>query len=155
NAHPEIARLSVFANGVDPIVYMQGNVNADPGKKDDVIAVSIQTPDPKASAAIANAVVGAYRDYINSSKSNQFGAVLKLLQNQLDTTQANIRAEEAALDEIRRKNPNMSIQADGIGNSPAIVFMNTAAAHYQEIRLLRTDAQITYGPNNPKLRELQ
>jgi capsular exopolysaccharide synthesis family protein len=150
----DISSLPTF-RGVPPITYLHDNLQADVGKSDDIITVSILTPRPDDSAAIVNAIVDAYKDYQNSSKTHNVELILQELNGERDKLEAEVRDKEAQLDDIRERNPNVSFVTDGQASSPAIISLNAAAQHYEEIRLRRVDAQILYGSANAQLRTLQ
>jgi capsular exopolysaccharide synthesis family protein len=151
---PEITGLPVFKSVV-PIAFLKDNLQADVGKNDDIITVSIATSRPDDSAAIVNAVVDAYKNYQDTNKSDNFEAVLNELKPRADALQKEITDDEARLDEIRQKNPNVSFLADGQSNAPAIINLNIATQHYAELRAKVDDARITYGSANAQLRTLQ
>jgi capsular exopolysaccharide synthesis family protein len=155
-SRPEIATLSVFKGVASPFTYLRDNLQADLGKSDDSIRLSISTPQPKDSAAIVNAVYDAYNAYLDTSKVEHFGAVVNMLKPRQLALQNEIADDETRLEQIRHDNPNIfSFDADGQSNSPAIVNLNLATQHYTELRLRVDDARITYGSGNPQLQTLQ
>ena len=155
-SRPEIATLSVFKGVASPFTYLRDNLQADLGKSDDSIRLSISTPQPKDSAAIVNAVYDAYNAYLDTSKVEHFGAVVNMLKPRQLALQNEIADDETRLEQIRHDNPNIfSFDADGQSNSPAIVNLNLATQHYTELRLRVDDARITYCSGNPQLQTLQ
>jgi len=150
----DIADLPVF-KGVNALGYLHENLQADVGRQNDIISVSISTPRPDDSAAIVNAVVDAYRTYQDSSKNDNFGAILNELQPQKEAIEKEINEDEARLDDIRQKNQSITFLADGQSNAPAIINLNVMTQHYAELRARVMDAQINWGSANAQLRTLQ
>ena len=151
---PEISSLPVF-QGVSPIAYLHDNLQADVGKSNDVITLSLSTPFPKDSAAIVNAVVEEYKAYQDESKQYNFDQVLKELTPERDKWEQEIRDDESRLEEIRKENPSILFLADGQSNAPAIINLNVATQHYAELRAKVADAQALYGSANAQLRNYQ
>ena len=152
---PDIANLPSFKGVAPPIVYLHENLDAEVGRTTDVITVSISTPRPDDSAAIVNAVVDEYMNYSEKGKSDRFAAILKELNPQKDALEAEIRNDEATLDDIRQKNPTISFLIDSQATNPAMIRLSAATQHYTDLQLRRTDAQILYGSANQQLRTLQ
>src|SRR5690242_21376519 len=63
-ARPDISNLPTFRSGdsatfgsANIVGYLRMNVSAVPGRRDDIISISVKTPSREDSAAIANAIV--------------------------------------------------------------------------------------------------
>ncbi len=79
---PSIARLRTFA-GVDNLMaFVRANMDVSVGRKDDIIAVSFESPYPVEAAQIVNSVVASYKDYHSSTKRDTASEVLQILQKE-------------------------------------------------------------------------
>jgi capsular exopolysaccharide synthesis family protein len=149
---PEIANLPTIKHAVpSAISYLLTNLQADVGRTNDLITVSITTPRPDDSAMIVTAVVQQYIDYQNNSKTDNYSIVLNELKPHQAELENSIRDNEEALENLRQKNPSISLAANGQVTSPAQAAVAAAAQNYENVRLQRVDAEINYGSANPQL----
>ena len=77
------------------VAYIKKNLNVRIGRKDDIIAVSFDSPYPVETAEIVNAVVQSYVNYYSTHKHNTVSEVLRILKKRLNATrncQTNLRS---------------------------------------------------------------
>jgi capsular exopolysaccharide synthesis family protein len=152
---PDIANLACFKGVSPPLVYLHDNLTAEVGKTTDVITVAISTPRPDDSAAIVNAIVDEYMNYSEKGKTDSYAAILKELNPQKEAYEAEIRNDEATLENIRLNHPDMSFLIDSQTSNPAMINLNVATQHYAELRQRVEDNQILYGSANRQLQVLK
>jgi capsular exopolysaccharide synthesis family protein len=79
------------------VLFLKKNLSVSVGKKDDIIAVSFDSPYPKDAAQIVNAVVGAYIKYHASQKQDTASEVLKILYSEKERRDAELKANREAM----------------------------------------------------------
>src|SRR4051812_2559921 len=86
-ARPDISNLPTFRSGdsaamgsANIVGYLRMNVSAVPGRRDDIISISVKTPFREDSAAIANAIVEEYTNFHLKANKNTAAETFKLLQ---------------------------------------------------------------------------
>ena len=79
---PNIARFSTLAGATNHVAFLRKNLNVSIGRKDDIITISFESPNPVEAAHITNAVVGSYITYQTEQKRTTATDVLKILQDE-------------------------------------------------------------------------
>jgi succinoglycan biosynthesis transport protein ExoP len=80
---PGIKQMKIFHKINNPIVYLKKKgLDVSVGKKDDIISVSSDSPEPAEAAQLINAVVDSYVTYHATRKRSTAGEVLKILHKQ-------------------------------------------------------------------------
>lgn len=102
-------------NGVidNRVLFLKKNLFVSVGKKDDIMAVSFDSPYPKDAAQIVNAVVGAYIKYHASQKQDTASEVLKILYSEKDKRDKDLETNRAAMLAFTRKNGVFSAASNG------------------------------------------
>ncbi len=78
-----VKQMNIFHNVDNPIVYLKKKgLDVSVGKKDDIISVSSDSPEPAEAAQLVNAVVDSYITYHTSRKRSTAEEVMKILQNE-------------------------------------------------------------------------
>lgn len=112
---PELKQLKTFAGVDNPVGLLKGKLEADVGKKDDIINVSFSSPYPQEAARIVNAVVDSYVTYNAQKKKTTAGEILKILQKEkIKRDQEQADKLKAMLD-FKQANPALSFE-DQKGN---------------------------------------
>ncbi len=131
------------------VSYMREYLEADVGRKDDIITVSIMTPDPEESAMIVNAVVAAYEDASMQERENTSSKLLKALENKRAENDAELKQNENLMYEFKKANPTLA-------------FETIVSAELQQIsqawvaaQLAAIDARSSFAPGHPKLQAAQ
>jgi len=86
------------------VLFLKKNLSVSVGSKDDIIAVSFDSPYPKDAAQIVNAVVGSYIEYHASKKQSTASEVLKILYNEKTRRDAELKKCFDAMLAFTRKN---------------------------------------------------
>ena len=112
---PSIGGLKVFREADNPTVFLKKRLEVAVGKKDDIIGVSLELPDPKEAAQVVNAVVDAYVTKYAEKKRSTTVEVLKILQTEKQNRDGELDSRRAALQQFRQQNANLTIE-DEHGN---------------------------------------
>jgi len=78
----QIKRFKTFANIDNLVAYLKRNLNVSIGKKDDIVAVSLDSPYPEEAAQIVNELVNSYVKYHSTRKRSTVSEVLRILQKE-------------------------------------------------------------------------
>jgi uncharacterized protein involved in exopolysaccharide biosynthesis len=97
-----IKDLATLENQSDPIEYLQQNVNAEVGKHNDLIYVSLEAHDKFDAARLVNAVVQAYVTYQTRIQHSTSAEVLDLLQKEMKHDEDAIAVKNQQLATARR-----------------------------------------------------
>src|SRR4051812_37754795 len=87
-----IRTLPTFTPGRDIVEDLRGLVSATVGRRDDVITITVTSPYAEDASKIANAVVGAFTKYHDTSKRSSAKQILDILQNQKDKNDKALQA---------------------------------------------------------------
>ena len=79
---PGIRELRTFAGAESPIDLLARNLSVSPGKENDLITVSFESPYPEDTVRVVNAVADAYVAYQSGRQRNTAAEVLKILQKE-------------------------------------------------------------------------
>ena len=101
---PAIVQMQTFQEKQNAIGYLKGNMQVSVGRKDDIINVSFQGPQPEEAAQIVNAVVESYIQYHAKHKKSTAGEILKILQKEKDKYEQKLLQKQQALLEFTRQN---------------------------------------------------
>jgi succinoglycan biosynthesis transport protein ExoP len=78
----QMNQLRTFSEVDNLVAYLKKILNITVGKKDDIIAVSLNSPYPSEAAQIVNALVESYIEYHATRKRSTVLEVLKILQKE-------------------------------------------------------------------------
>jgi capsular exopolysaccharide synthesis family protein len=120
--------------------YLRMNVSAVPGRRDDIISISVKTPFRDDSAAIANAIVEEYTNFHLKANKNTAAETFKLLQKAKADTDVELQGMYKKRLEFQQRNTDLSLGQD---RSNAIVDrLNqlSVAATQAQLDVLRADS---------------
>jgi capsular exopolysaccharide synthesis family protein len=143
---PEMKGLRTWdmADG-NAVYYMRNAIDAEVGRKDDLITVSIPSPYADESAKIVAAVVDAYIDYQNSEKKTNTSARLDALEKSKESTDKELDGLKDQMLQFQQSNPTLNIET---------VFqsdLSTLSSEYTRAQLATIEAKATYLPGHPVL----
>ncbi len=140
--------MSIFHNVPDPIGYVRKNIDVQLGKKDNLISVSLDSPDAAEGRDIANAVVNAYRaDQLEQTKSTA-SKVMEILKQERAAHEANLKKLESAMYEYKKQNPTLTEQTN-VGN---IIIQKLAKLNEEltQAQILTMYARVEFAQTNAK-----
>jgi capsular exopolysaccharide synthesis family protein len=110
---PVIKQFRTFA-GVDNLMaYIKRNLDVAIGKKDDIIAVSFDSPYPEEAAQVVNATIDSYVSYHTTSKRTTVSEVLNILQKEKVKRDKELSEKFAEMLEFTRKNGVVAFDTKG------------------------------------------
>ena len=107
-----LAGTKTFAQVDNPLAFLKKTLRAEVGKKDDVLAVSFDSPYPQEAADVVNAVIDEYTKYSANQKRNTAAELLKILEKQKKEREAELRAFLEKMLEFKRENGALSFSND-------------------------------------------
>jgi len=112
---PGVRDCRTLKEAADPLDFLSKNVDAEVGKKDDLVEVMLNTPYPQDSSLIVNAVVNAYIQFQNGAKKSTGVEMAKVLDRERKDVEQQLAAKNRELLDFKAKNGELSYQ-DGRGN---------------------------------------
>lgn len=79
---PGVAQMKTLATVDNPIAHLKRELDADVGRKDDIINLSLNSPYPTEAAQLVNEIVDSYITYHTAQKRSTSAEVLKILQSE-------------------------------------------------------------------------
>lgn len=132
-------------------LYMKNKMRVRPDRNTSIIEISFRSRDPEEAAKIANAVAQAYRDSrLAQRRDYRFGGI-KILQEQLEGKEEEVRKAKLVVDELRRSN-NIVELADGSIYGAISPTLNTETLRRSEQQ--RIDLLYEYNKSNDQFQEL-
>lgn len=151
---PDVKALPDFSQMPNQLGYLHKHTDADVGKKDDIIAISVETPNPKESAVLANALMNTYISDRQARAENiswTFVGTLEANKKELDTKLAQTRAK---ITELLQSEPNLRLDPSGT-NNPLIQRMMIASQQLAQANLQLMQLQNYYGTNSKQVQQKQ
>ena len=96
-----ISGLQMLRGVGDPIEYLQKNLNAEVGKKSELIYVSLEAHNGVEAASVVNAVVQAYVTYQTKMQHSTSAEVLEILQKEKSHDELAIAVKDRELAALR------------------------------------------------------
>jgi capsular exopolysaccharide synthesis family protein len=109
----KVKGLKTFADVDNVVAFVKKNLDVQVGKKDDIIAVSFDSPHPVEAAQIVNAVVQSYVKYHSSQKRSTVSEVRKILQKEKVERDKELSERLDKLLEFTRENSMVSLDNQG------------------------------------------
>ena len=103
--------LKVFRKTNNPVTYLkEKGLTVSVGKKDDIISISADSPDPAEAALLVNAVVDAYKTYYATNNRSTTGEMLKILQNEKRQRDADLAVKLKAMLDFKSENIGLAFE---------------------------------------------
>jgi succinoglycan biosynthesis transport protein ExoP len=108
---PGIRQMKTFAGLDNAIAYLKKSLNAEVGKKDDIINVSFDSSYPAEAAQIVNQVVDSYITYHATQKRSTAAEVLKIIQAEKAKRDKELAAKRKALLDFKLANESLALES--------------------------------------------
>jgi capsular exopolysaccharide synthesis family protein len=131
------------------MAFLREYLEADVGRKDDIITVSIDTPYPEEAARIVSAVVDVYQQVSMQERENASTKLLRTLEKSKADNDAEMRQIDNAMYEFRKANPTLAF--DQIV-SAEVIQINQA---YVAAQLAAIDIRSKFPSGHPQVRAAQ
>jgi uncharacterized protein involved in exopolysaccharide biosynthesis len=109
---PGIRHLKTFSKVDNSIAYLKKSLDAQVGKKDDIISLSFDSPYPAEAAQLVNAVVDSYITYHATTKRSTSAEVLKILQSESTKRNKELSEKLKAMMDFKKENIALAYSTD-------------------------------------------
>jgi len=104
-------KLKVFEDVANPVAYLkEKGLGVSVGKKDDIISISFDSPDPCEAADFVNAVVDSYITYHATRKRSTTGEILRVLQQEKRERDQELSQKLKAMMEFKSDNSALAFE---------------------------------------------
>lgn len=104
-------RLKVFEKVDNPVAYLkEKGLDVSVGKKDDIITISFDSPDPCEAAEFVNAVVDSYITYHATRRRSTTGEILRVLQQEKRVRDKELSQKLKAMMEFKSENSTLAFE---------------------------------------------
>jgi succinoglycan biosynthesis transport protein ExoP len=139
----DIKEFKIFHNIDNPIDYLKKKgLSVTVGKKDDIIDISSDSPDPDQAARLVNAVVDSYRSYHATSKRSTIGEVLKILQKEKLDRDKELAEKLKAM--MALKSENIALAFEDRNSNIILDRLDTLSAELTQAELQTVEAKSVY-----------
>jgi succinoglycan biosynthesis transport protein ExoP len=139
----DIKELKVFHKVDNPVDYLKKKgLRVSVGKKDDIIDVSSDSPDPGQAARLVNAVVDSYRSYHATRKRSTAGEVLKILQREKLDRDRELAGKLKAM--MALKSENIALAFEDRNSNIILDRLDTLSAELTQAELQTVEAKSVY-----------
>lgn len=108
---PGVKQMKIFHEIDNRVGYLKKKgLNVSVGKKDDIISVSSDSPEPAEAAQLVNAVVDSYITYHTSRKRNTAVEVLKILQKEKVERDTELAQKLKAMMDFKKNNVALAFE---------------------------------------------
>jgi len=109
----QIQQFKTFAQVDNLVAYIKKNLGVTIGKRDDIIAVSFDSPYPAEAAHLVNTTVDSYVRYHSTRQRSTVSEVLKILQKEKLKRDEELKDALKGMLEFTRKNGVVSFDTEG------------------------------------------
>jgi len=110
---PYIKKLKTSANIDNLVAHLKRNLDVSIGKKDDIIAISFNSPYPEEAAQIVNETANSYLEYHSTRKRSTVSEVLRILQKEMVKRDKELSDKFQEILEFTRENGVVSFDNKG------------------------------------------
>jgi len=155
--------MKTFAGLDSPLGMIKAGLDVEVGRNNDIISVSFTGPYPAESADIVNRLVDAYKTYHARQKQSTAAEVMKILQQEHLTREAELQKKLQEKLQFMKENSTLVFQSDDRGSeraTPANQRLSALTEALTTAQLATADARANYelvksAQNNPaRLRSL-
>lgn len=107
--------LSIFKTSVNPLLTLRKGLQVAPGSAPDLVTIIYEGVNPVEAAQVANAVVDSYVEFTSRQKKNTAAEAMRLLQNEKQKLETELRDKQNAIEEFKRAHGTYSF-SDEKGN---------------------------------------
>lgn len=139
----DIKKLKVFQKTDNPVEYLKKKgLRVTVGKKDDIIDISSDSPDPVQAAQLVNAVVDSYRAYHATSKRSTTAEVLKILHKEKIDRDKELAEKLKAM--MALKSENIALAFEDRNSNIILDRLDTLSAELTRAELQTVEAKSVY-----------
>ena len=101
---PGVRDCPTLASATDPVPVLRGLLDCSVGRKNDIISLSLSSPDSKDAADLLNHVVQSYLDYHSRNTRNTASEILRILKEARQAESVELAEAMARILAFRRAN---------------------------------------------------
>jgi uncharacterized protein involved in exopolysaccharide biosynthesis len=150
-AESQDVKLPVLRDSVDPVQTVRDGLRVSKGENTNIVRVAFSSRDPVEAAAIVNAVVGRYLQYVRDADDGGVSHEIRVWKNYaqgLQVRSEQLKAELFTLVDRDRLNGQSAGKSDSAPPKPP---KETSVESYQKLseRLLQVDVDLIEGESLP------
>jgi len=139
----DIKQLKIFRKIDNPVDYLKKKgLIVSVGKKDDIIDISSDSPDPVEAAQLVNAIVDSYRTYHATRKRSTNGEVLRILQDEKRNRDKELTQKLKAM--MALKSENIALAFENRNSNIILDRLDTLSAELTQAELQMVEAKSVY-----------
>jgi len=150
---PDVKALPVFSQIPDQLWYLRKHLEAEVGRRDDIINVSVETPRAEESAVLVNKLIETFVTARNDQAEKGGSTVVQAMQQRLKQMEQELGQTRKQSDALVESDPNLQLN-DGRDN-PQARAMGDALVQRNQAELALMQAQMTWGANSKQVQNLQ
>ena len=109
---PGVKQMRIFHNVDNVIAYLKKKaLDISVGKKDDIISISSDSPDPAEAAHLVNAVVDSYITYHATRKRSTSAEILKILRSEKDKSSKELAEKLQAMMDFKKQHEALAFES--------------------------------------------
>jgi len=139
----DIKQLKIFRKIDNPVAYLKKKgLDVSVGKKDDIIDISSDSPDPVEAARLVNVIVDSYRTYHATRKRSTNGEVLRILRDEKRNRDKELAQKLKAM--MALKSENIAVAFDDRNSNIILDRLDTLSAELTQADLQMVEAESVY-----------
>lgn len=109
---PEIRSMRSLQGVEDPVAFLKKRLAVSIGRKDRIINVSFDAPDPAEAAQLPNAIVASYIAYHKGHSRSTATELIEVLRAEKEKRDAELAAKSKEVSEFKTTNGTLSFESD-------------------------------------------
>src|SRR4030042_1115076 len=139
----DIKQLKIFRKIDNPVDYLKKKgLIVSVGKKNDIIDISSDSPDPVEAAQLVNAIVDSYRTYHATRKRSTNGEVLRILQDEKRNRDKELTQKLKAM--MALKSENIALAFENRNSNIILDRLDTLSAELTQAELQTVEVKSVY-----------
>lgn len=109
---PGVDELSLWDDVENRILHLKRKLKVEVGKKNEIITITFDSPNPPEGSILVKSVVSAYIDYQAGQMRNSTTGVLNILRKEMHDLNRDLEEKTKQLAQFRRENDTLSLGED-------------------------------------------
>lgn len=151
---PEVRALPLFSKISDQVLYLRTHIEADVGRRDDIISTVVESPSPQESAVLVNTLIETYIQYRAEQAEKLGSTVVQTLMKRYNDLRSELEKTRSDIKVILTSDPTLKL-TDGRGDNPSLQRMMAASTALSQLNIQIMQLEMTYGPANKQLQQFK
>lgn len=109
---PGVKQMKIFRNVDNVTAYLKNKaLNISVGRKDDIISISSDSPDPVEAAHLVNAIVDSYITYNATRKRSTSAEILKILRSEKDKRNKDLAEKLKVMMDFKKEHEALAFES--------------------------------------------